>query len=57
MRGLLSVALSLNGTSPCRPPGVTRHRYSAEPGLSSRAVSRAGGRPALWQRCNSAVRA
>ena len=29
--GLLSVALSLG--SP--PPGVTRHRYSLEPGLSS----------------------
>ncbi len=34
--GLLSVALSLG--SP--PPGVTRHRFSVEPGLSSRAVSR-----------------
>ncbi|CBI76688.1 protein of unknown function [Bartonella clarridgeiae 73] len=29
--GLLSVALSLG--SP--PPGVTRHRFSMEPGLSS----------------------
>jgi hypothetical protein len=34
--GLLSVALSLG--SP--PPGVTRHRISAEPGLSSRAAFR-----------------
>lgn len=33
--GLLSVALSLG--SP--PPGVTRHRYSLEPGLSSRLAS------------------
>ena len=40
--GLLSVALSLG--SP--PPGVTRHRVSVEPGLSSpRLVSRAGARP------------
>src|SRR4051812_305181 len=33
--GILSVALSLNAPSPARPPGVTRHRYSVEPGLSS----------------------
>ena len=35
--GLLSVALSLG--SP--PPGVTRHRFSVEPGLSSPAPFRA----------------
>ena len=44
--GLLSVALSLG--SP--PPGVTRHRYSVEPGLSSRIVTDTGGRPTLWLR-------
>ena len=44
--GLLSVALSLG--SP--PPGVTRHRASVEPGLSSPAgYSRyEGGHPAVW---------
>jgi len=41
--GLLSVALSLG--SP--PPGVTRHRASVEPGLSSPA-QRGSGRPAAW---------
>ncbi len=43
--GLLSVALSLE--SP--PPGVTRHRVSVEPGLSSPAhhLVRRSGRPAL----------
>ncbi len=47
LRDLLSVALSLG--SP--PPGVTRHRSSLEPGLSSRAPfrKRTGGRPALWR--------
>jgi len=46
--GLLSVALSLG--SP--PPGVTRHRVSVEPGLSSpRGVSpiAKGGHPTVWQ--------
>ncbi len=33
--GLLSVALSLNQQSLTGPPGVTRHRSSLEPGLSS----------------------
>ena len=36
--GLLSVALALG--SP--PPGVTRHRISMEPGLSSRSPGRIG---------------
>ena len=44
-RGLLSVALSLRRRSPRAPPGVTRHRYSAEPGLSSRACAPAAARP------------
>ena len=43
--GLLSVALSLG--SP--PPGVTRHRRSVEPGLSS-PVEDSGDRPILWPR-------
>lgn len=34
--GLLSVALSLIPDRDPGPPGVTRHRRSAEPGLSSR---------------------
>jgi len=38
--GLLSVALSLG----LPPPGVTRHRVSVEPGLSSPRPSRAGQR-------------
>jgi hypothetical protein len=38
--GLLSVALSLG--SP--PPGVTRHRVSVEPGLSSPTAAEAGRR-------------
>jgi hypothetical protein len=47
--GLLSVALSLRSPS----PGVTRHRVSVEPGLSSRrpASLRSGaesGHPAVW---------
>ena len=43
--GLLSVALSLG--SP--PPGVTRHRASVEPGLSSpRALRPESGHPAVW---------
>ena len=43
--GLLSVALSLG--SP--PPGVTRHRVSVEPGLSSPACAIGeGGHPAVW---------
>ena len=48
--GLLSVALSLG--SP--PPGVTRHRVSVEPGLSSpgRPKPAEGDHPAVWQlRC------
>ena len=43
--GLLSVALSLG--SP--PPGVTRHRVSVEPGLSSPCASAKGSHPAVWQ--------
>jgi len=39
--GLLSVALSLG----LPPAGVTRHRCSAEPGLSSRACAPAAARP------------
>ena len=42
--GLLSVALSLG--SP--PPGVTRHRVSVEPGLSSPACAKSG-HPAVWR--------
>ncbi len=45
--GLLSVALSLG----LLPPGITRHRVSVEPGLSSpggRAPG--GGHPAIWRR-------
>lgn len=43
--GLLSVALSLG--SP--PPGVTRHRVSVEPGLSSPAPRRReGDHPTIW---------
>ena len=42
--GLFSVALSLG--SP--PPGVTRHRVSMEPGLSSPALAHEGGHPAVW---------
>ncbi len=33
--GIFSVALSLNQKSLSDPPGVTRHRSSLEPGLSS----------------------
>jgi hypothetical protein len=44
--GVLSVALSLG--SP--PPGVTRHRTSVEPGLSSPCSAAKSGRPAVWQR-------
>ena len=43
--GLLSVALSLG--SP--PPGVTRHRVSVEPGLSSPCANAEGDHPAVWQ--------
>ena len=45
--GLLSVALSLG--SP--PPGVTRHRVSVEPGLSSLAAvaHNRSGHPAVWR--------
>jgi len=43
--GLLSVALSLG--SP--PPGVTRHRVSVEPGLSSPGLAAEGGHPADWR--------
>ena len=48
--GLLSVALSLG--SP--PPGVTRHRVSVEPGLSSpRGLRDPGsGHPAIWYGVN-----
>jgi len=43
--GLLSVALSLG--SP--PPGVTRYHIPVKPGLSSPALARRGGHPAIWQ--------
>ena len=42
--GVLSVALSLG--SP--PPGVTRHRTSVEPGLSSLRPKAESGHPAVW---------
>src|SRR5206468_482296 len=42
--GVLSVALSLG--SP--PPGVTRHRTSVEPGLSSSRASARSGHPTVW---------
>jgi len=42
--GLLSVALSLG--SP--PPGITRHRISMEPGLSSTSIKGDRGHPAVW---------
>jgi len=32
------------------PPGVTRHRSSVEPGLSSPETRLRRGRPALWRR-------
>jgi len=51
--GLFSVALSLG----LPPPGVTRHLYSMEPGLSSRIASDTGGRPTLWRFVPSANRA
>ena len=44
--GVLSVALSLG--SP--PPGVTRHRTSVEPGLSSPRATAESGHPAVWHR-------
>ena len=43
--GVLSVALSLG--SP--PPGVTRHRTSVEPGLSSPRAPAKSGHPTVWQ--------
>ena len=43
--GVLSVALSLG--SP--PPGVTRHRTSVEPGLSSLRAPAESGHPTVWQ--------
>src|SRR5688572_21667503 len=44
--GLFSVALSLRSLS----PGVTRHRLSVEPGLSSTTAASRGGscHPAIW---------
>jgi len=42
--GLLSVALSLG--SP--PPGVTRHRVTVEPGLSSLACKDESSHPTVW---------
>ena len=42
--GLFSVALSLG----LPPPGVTRHRASMEPGLSSPGLAPEGGHPAVW---------
>jgi hypothetical protein len=48
--GVFSVALSLNQPLPAGPPGVTRHRSSLEPGLSSKsAIDGFSGRPALWK--------
>jgi len=44
--GVFSVALSLRSPS----PGVTRHRSSVEPGLSSRCAMAKSGRPAVWPR-------
>src|SRR5271157_1870631 len=44
--GVLSVALSLG--SP--PPGVTRHRTSVEPGLSSPRATAESGHPTVWQK-------
>ena len=46
--GLLSVALSLGQKSLSGPPGVTRHRCSVEPGLSSPPHKRSRGCPTLW---------
>ena len=43
--GVLSVALSLG--SP--PPGVTRHRTSVEPGLSSPRTPAESGHPTVWR--------
>jgi hypothetical protein len=43
--GVLSVALSLG--SP--PPGVTRHRTSVEPGLSSPRATVGSGHPTVWR--------
>ena len=43
--GLLSVALSLNQQSLAGPPGVTRHRSSLEPGLSSPVAIKQQQRP------------
>jgi hypothetical protein len=43
--GVLSVALSLG--SP--PPGVTRHRTSVEPGLSSPRSRAKSGHPTVWR--------
>ena len=43
--GLLSVALSLNRASRRGPPGVTRRRASAEPGLSSNVAQPPRPRP------------
>jgi hypothetical protein len=43
--GVLSVALSLG--SP--PPGVTRHRTSVEPGLSSLLPRAKSGHPTVWR--------
>jgi len=43
--GVLSVALSLG--SP--PPGVTRHRASVEPGLSSPRAPAESGHPTVWR--------
>src|SRR5262252_7843347 len=44
--GVLSVALSLG--SP--PPGVTRHRTSVEPGLSSPRATAESGHPTVWHK-------
>src|SRR5271169_6643779 len=43
--GVLSVALSLGS----HPLGVTRHRTSVEPGLSSPRTTAKSGHPAVWQ--------
>ena len=44
---MFSVALSLSPGRSQNPPGVTRHRFSVEPGLSSPSFE-GRGRPAAW---------
>jgi len=55
--GMLSVALSLTPPK-TKPPGVTRHRCSVEPGLSSLpALGEYRGRPVPWRTCIWAIAA